>query len=251
MPTQQALLPDADRTDDAAPVPGSRSDTAPGGAPAEGGRFAGGGLAALRLVPVPDSSPPFDGELTAGTPAAAVAWPLGMGWGNFGRGVPAEFAGWPRGDAPADVQASAQPYGGARAGARAGAGGPDADADGDGGPGDDWSRQFVLLLTEALAGARPVRQILPWTTDRARAHVDRLMPLFSGGQRPRVQRVMTSRPTRDVIEMTVVVAIGARTRALAVRLEREFQPRQGAPGHRATQARRTSPRWLCTAIEAA
>jgi Family of unknown function (DUF6459) len=93
-------------------------------------------------------------------------------------------------------------------------------------------RQFAAFLVEGLAGVRPVRQLMPWMSTRGGAHLQRLMPLFKCGQRPKVLRVLTSRPTPDVIEMTMVVVTGPRTRALAVRLEH-------------------TDRWLCTDIEAA
>ena len=133
---------------------------------------------------------------------------------------------------------------------------PGLDADG------DWARQFARLLTEALSGARPVRQILPCTSDRARVQLRALMPLFAGGQRPRLLRVIATRPARDVIEMTVIAGLGARTRALAVRLQRadpaERPPAWLTPanpvGQRqvsALSAQPAGPRWLCTDIEAA
>jgi hypothetical protein len=259
MPTQQALLSHADVTNDAAPFTESRSGKAP-----DGGEPAGRGLPGLRLVPVPDTDPPFDGDPPAGAPAPGAPWASGRGWGHLGQTAPGHADGWaggggmlgsPRADseAPTRRRAAAAIPAGSQAGAQAPAGAA----------GDDWSRQFALLLTEALAGARPLRQILPWTTDRARAHLEKLMPLFSGGQRPRVQRVLTSRPTSDAIEMTVVVAVGPRTRALAVRLERVLHPQGGVargggtrsrlpgPAMPRAQAERTPPQWLCTAIEAA
>ena len=139
--------------------------------------------------------------------------------------------------------------------------------DGDG----DWARRFARLLTEALSGARPVRQILPCTSGRARVQLRALMPLFAGGQRPRLLRVIATRPTRDVIEMTVITGLGPRTRALAVRLQRadpaerpawlnpagtgSVEQRQlSAPSTRTAQpgkAAAATPRWLCTDIEAA
>ncbi len=122
--------------------------------------------------------------------------------------------------------------------------------------GQAWPRQFAVLLTEALTGDRPIRQIRQWLSPRGRAHLHRLLPLFGDGQRARVHRVMTTQPSPDVIEMTVVVAVGPRIRALAVRLAlaapqqrpgwREKQPAP-VPAPRAA----TSPRWLCTDIEAA
>ena len=181
--------------------------------------------------------------------------------------------GPPFDDDPAAAIVTAE---GGTAGARTAATGADAaQARAD----SDWARRFALLLCEALAGARPIRQIQPWTTERARPKLERLMPLFGGGQRPRVLRVITTRPTRDVIEMTVVVGLERRTRALAVRLERtdpadqagwrdqswlkqtaRSRPAQPGPGAQpgldgrpgqAPQPTRTGPRWLCTAIEAA
>jgi hypothetical protein len=183
-------------------------------------------LSALRLVPVPDVGPPFDGELATCATAGIMA---GHSWAREIGTV----------DGPADSMTGT-------AGMRRSES-----------PGE-WPQQFARLLAEALAGARPVRQILPWTSDRARGHLHRLMPLFGGGQRPRVMRVIATRPTREVIEMTVILKLGARTRALAIRLEHM------APGrhlsrhaeHDANGAQPSSPypaplRWVCTDIEAA
>ena len=228
MPTQQALLSHAQLSNDG--TPHAESDA--------GAESAGCSLPALRLVPVPDTGPPFDGDLSADAVAAAVTRPSGWGWPSVHQDTEAPGAEPGTGTAdPGPPSRGAGPIG-----SRAE---------------DDWSRQFALLLTEALAGARPLRQILPWTTERARCHLDKLMPLFSGGQRPRVQRVVTSRPTRDAIEMTVVVGVGTRTRALAVRLERAWQPQPTArptgvarpqlPG----KTGRAAPQWRCTDIEAA
>jgi hypothetical protein len=102
-------------------------------------------------------------------------------------------------------------------------------------------RQFAVLLIEGLAGVRPVRQLMPWMSKRGRAHLLRLMPLFTGGHQPKVRRVLITRPAPEVIEMTMVVETGPRTRALAVRLEHAEQPSDGT---RAAQ-------WRCTDIEAA
>jgi hypothetical protein len=121
--------------------------------------------------------------------------------------------------------------------------------------GHSWSRQFAVLLAEALTGARPVRQILPWLSQRGTVHLYRLLPLFSGGQGARVQRIMTTQPSPEVIEMTLIVALGPRTRALAVRLARAepTQPpqwRNKLPARAAASRQATSTRWLCTDIEA-
>lgn len=100
-------------------------------------------------------------------------------------------------------------------------------------------RQFAAFLVEGLAGLRPARQLRPWLSERGRVHLHRLMPLF-GGHQPRLLRVLTARPSPDVIEMTMVVVTGPRTRAVAVRLERAPLP-----------ARKAAPPWVCTDIEAA
>jgi hypothetical protein len=107
-----------------------------------------------------------------------------------------------------------------------------------------WPRQFAQVVVEVLAGSRPARQIFPWTTDRARTQLHRLIPLLGYDQRPRIQRIVTSRPAARVVEMTVVVNFGVRTRALAMRFE-HVAGRQAAPGLPARPAC-----WLCTEIEA-
>lgn len=96
-------------------------------------------------------------------------------------------------------------------------------------------RQFAVLLAEVLAGVRPPRQLAPWLSKRGSLHVHQLMPLFKTGHQPRVLRVLATRPAPNVVEMTMIVAMGTRPRALAIRLE-----------HAAQQ-----DRWQCTDIESA
>jgi len=111
-------------------------------------------------------------------------------------------------------------------------------------PGAAWPRQFAQVIVEILAGSRPSRQIIPWTTDRVRAQIDGLTRLLTSDQRPRLRRVMTSQPAVSVVEMTMVVGFGPRSRALALRFEHRPE-RPAAPGRPARPAR-----WLCTEIEA-
>ena len=170
----------------------------------------------LRLVTVPGGWPPYDCETHgAACPVASTAAAAGP---RAGRQVPepAELA------RPATPPGSATPPG------------PDA----------AWPGKFAQVIVEILAGLRPSRQIAPWTTDRVRAQVDGLTRLLASDQRPRLQRVITSRPAVSVVEMTMVVGFGRRSRALALRFERR-PARPATPGRPARPAR-----WLCTEIEA-
>jgi hypothetical protein len=194
-------------------------------------------LMALRLVKVPDPSPPFDDELSpAPFPAPAEELP-------YAPPSPAELSA-SADDLPparaADVQPARRRVG--RAHAQPIKSGPGRASDPELGL---WPSQFAQVLAETLAGSRPASQIVPWTTERARAHIRRLGPLLAMEQRPRVQRVVTSRPADGVVEFAAIVGFGPRTRALAGRLERA-SPRPATPGRPARQAR-----WLCTAIESA
>lgn len=169
------------------------------------------------MLPIPDSAPPYDDE-----PGGPVS-----------PGLPV-----PPGRRPArHLTVAAGPAGAAGPAAAARAQGPAA------APG--WPSQFAQVLAETLAGSRPQRQLAPWTTERARRHIQRLGPLLAAGQQPRVRRVVTFRPATDVVEMTVIVGVGSRVRALAVRLERDG-PHRASPGRDAQAAR-----WVAVAVEAA
>jgi hypothetical protein len=78
--------------------------------------------------------------------------------------------------------------------------------------------------------------------------------MLAASRQPRVRRVIVTSPVQGVLEMTVIVDIGSRSRAVAVRLER---PATGAGPGSAPMAGQTpgaagnSPTWLCTVVEAA
>jgi hypothetical protein len=110
-------------------------------------------------------------------------------------------------------------------------------------PAITWSRQFAQVIVEILAGARSPRQLAPLTTEHVRARIGQLSQTLTPGQKPRIRRIVTSRPTARVVEMTVVLSFGPRSRALALRLE-HVPPRRPAPGLPGRPAR-----WLCTEIE--
>jgi Family of unknown function (DUF6459) len=188
-------------------------------------------LAVLRLVDVPDAAPPYDCE-THGASCPALGDPA-----PGPAGADSDLEAWiPPG--PAD-----EAGGGGTAGGSGTVGGGGA-AGGAAGMTGAWPRQFAQVMVEILAGMRPLRQVVPWATDDAVARIRGLIPGFASGQRPRIQRVVTSRPAAGAVEMTVVACIGPRTRALAMRFE-HLAARQAAPGLPPRPAR-----WLCTAIEA-
>jgi Family of unknown function (DUF6459) len=188
-------------------------------------------LVAVRPFAIPDCAPPFDGADGSAPDAAGQPEP---------RDGPAGAAGpEPGRDAP-DADGPSADSGGPgadsrRPGPRSGGPGPGGPGSPAAGPGG-WPSQFAQVLAETLAGSRPAQQLAPWTTEQTRQRIRQLGPLLATGERPRVRRVMTSAPARDVLEMTAVVGFGPRVRVLALRLERAPQPRD---------------RWRCTAIESA
>jgi hypothetical protein len=82
------------------------------------------------------------------------------------------------------------------------------------------------------------------TTDRVRAKIEVLALRLVRGGRPRIQSVRTSQPAASVVEITVVIGSGPRSRALAMRLE-HMPARSATPGLPGRPAR-----WLCTELEA-
>jgi hypothetical protein len=163
--------------------------------------------AAVRLCRIPDPAPPYDAETAPGSRPGVPGKSAAANRDGAGRPLPPRL--------PAPVTSPA------------------------------WPSRFAQVLAETLAGSRPPGQMVPWTTEMARLHIERLGPRLASGQRPIVRRVVTFHPTADVMEMTVVVGFGARVRALAVRLER-------ADLHPQARGRRPeAPRWLCTAVESA
>jgi hypothetical protein len=188
----------------------------------------------LRQVAVPSGWPPYDCEAHgAACPAADQ---------EAGHQPARPDAGRPD---PAGPDAGAEARGTA-------AGGTPATASGQGrpdghdpvpGPSAAWCGQFAQVLVEVLAGYRPAKQLARATTERVREHVNLLSCAVDGGERPRIRRVMTSRPAAGVVEMTMVASFGSRSRALAIRFE-HVPARPPAPGRPARPAR-----WLCTEIE--
>jgi hypothetical protein len=198
---------------------------------------------AVRRLVIPDSAPPYDDELRPGPSSPGRAGRSSVSGARPARAAQPGQDPAPRGAGPAPASPrpgnpSPRPAGPRPLSSRGQAGSRSA-ADG------GWPGQFAQALAETLAGSRPSQQIVPWTTVQARRRIRQLGPQLSATQRPLVRRIVTSHPADDVVEMTVVVRFGTRTRALAVRLERDG-PRLRSPGRQASPGR-----WLCTAIEAA
>ena len=203
----------------------------PGCPKAPGGRRPLPDPAAIQLFLIPESAPPYDEVIPAGETGGGSlpAWsPRSAELRGRGGGKP---AGRPARD---ETLGGHQPPTVAPGTPVAAPGVP---------PG--WENRFAQVLAETLAGARPPRQIVPWTTEEARRRIQRLSARLMSEQRPRVRRVLTSLPAPDVMEMTVVVGFGPRVKALAVRLEQTGEGPAAPPGQRA------AARWVCTAVEAA
>jgi Family of unknown function (DUF6459) len=206
--------------------------------------------AGVRLVAVPDSAPPYDDERPAAAPGGSRRLrrlTLATGPGAVLRAAASGAAAAPASHAdpeppcepaiPGQGTMHRQPPAAGQSGSNPPRRGQPAAA--------EWPGQFAQALAETLAGSRPQGQMVPWTTDQARKRIRQLGPMLAGGVQPRVRRVLTSRPTSGVVEMTVIVGFGSSVRALAVRLERDG-PHGATPGRAARAAR-----WVCTAIEAA
>lgn len=203
-------------------------------------------LPELRLVVVPDAAPPYDCD-THGAVCPARREVSGAG----SRGN-SQLPG-PDASAPSDGSASAVDSASAdgsaartasalRAAPAASAGSAPRGGSSASGGAAAWPGHFAQVVVEILAGARSMRQIIPCTTDRVRAQVGHLVPLLASDQRPRIQRIVTSCPAARIVEMTVVVSFGPRSRALAIRCE-HIPARAATPGLPPRPAR-----WLCTEL---
>lgn len=102
-----------------------------------------------------------------------------------------------------------------------------------------WAARLSQALAEVLSGTRPAQQLVRWTSLDVyaclRRHVaHRLQNTVPGRTRPApvvLRSVRLSEPLEGIAEVSAVLQIGPRARALALRLE-------GVDG-----------RWRCTAFE--
>lgn len=113
---------------------------------------------------------------------------------------------------------------------------------------EQWSRRFAQAAVEIVGGDRPVTQLLRWTSPAVFADLERRACLVAraGGHRPGVGRVQPVSPkvlsvhscfvSGTVVETSIHVRYGERSRALAARFE-EQTPKNGPT------------RWVCTALD--
>jgi hypothetical protein len=225
-------MPSTTLTPDPPATPSQRTPTESPTAPGQRTPPESPASSELRLITVPAGWPPYDCE-THGA-ACPVARAAALTKPHISHQAPAP-AGPPRPTAPPlapDQSSAGQSSAGQGSAGQSSAGQTTA-----------LPRKFAQVIVEILAGSRPLRQTVGWTTDRVRAQIGDLTQVLASDQRPRLRRVVTSQPAASVVEMTVVVTFGARSRALAMRFEHvpARQPRPGLPARPA--------RWLCTELE--
>lgn len=100
-----------------------------------------------------------------------------------------------------------------------------------------WAARLAQAVVETIGGQRPVNQLIRWTAPDVYRDLERrvqLVRLASAGQRtvrPQVRSVHVCRPTPDCAEVSVHIRHGARSRAMAMRMDRK------------------GDRWQCTVLE--
>jgi hypothetical protein len=190
----------------------------------------------LRLLPRPQSEPPYDDELPAGADrgAAAVQGTLALTFtvGNDVPAVPeppAQLRLLPTDEETAEDEArEIEAFCTRRVTPRSDLPDP-----------RRWSARLAQGLVEVLAGVRPLPQLAPWVSEeifaelQPRVRAAERRPNRGPGMRVRAQlrTIRLCEPADGVAEVSAVVQNGNRCRALALRLE-------GLDG-----------RWRCTALE--
>jgi hypothetical protein len=101
-----------------------------------------------------------------------------------------------------------------------------------------WAARFAQAVVETLGGQRPVSQLVRWTAPDVHRDLQRRALLIRQAARgtrspirPQVRSVHVCRPSAGSAEVSVHVRHGARSRALAMRLERR------------------DDRWVCTVLQ--
>jgi hypothetical protein len=96
-----------------------------------------------------------------------------------------------------------------------------------------WSALLAQGIAEALSGHRPPQQLIRWTDEDVYEMLTHRLAgrVRTDGSRPLVRSVRICRPRFGIVEVTAVVDVSGRCRALAFRLDAE-------DGH-----------WRCTALD--
>src|SRR5215469_14007668 len=162
---------------------------------------------AIMSVAVPDAAPPYDGARAAPEPAECAAAECAAA-----ECAAAECAA---AECPVEVARAIAAVTAVTDASRASVPRP-----GQGQFTGHWPSQFAQVLAETLAGSRPPNQLTAWTTHQTRRRIGQLGRVLSTAHQPRVRRVIVTSPAGGVLEMAVIVGLGTRVRALAVRLER-------------------------------
>jgi hypothetical protein len=100
-----------------------------------------------------------------------------------------------------------------------------------------WAARMAQAVVEAVAGQRPVSQLVRWMSPSVYRDLERRVQLVrraaEGARtvRPQVRSIHVCRPTAVAAEVSVHVRHGGRSRAVAMRMERRGE------------------RWQCTVLE--
>ncbi|HLR93486.1 MAG TPA: Rv3235 family protein [Jiangellaceae bacterium] len=194
-------------------------------------------VAPARRMPLPHSEPPYDDELHSGSfhrPAGVLravpdqptldlehALPSGLPAAPQLR-APVRLVALPSANGMDDVEARAEPR---RPTSSSELPEP-----------RRWAARLAQAVLESLGGRRPVQQLSRWLDEAVFAALSRSVrasgrPRAARSPQVVVRSVRAARPTSSTVEACVVVQVGRRARAVALRLE-------GLDG-----------RWMCTALD--
>lgn len=182
----------------------------------------------LRVLPAPESNPPYDDEARPAVPTRSVT-PTAPD--------PAQGTLTLSFRLSSGVHASPRPPSALRPIERS-AHGQAPEPDSQRPAARMWACRFVQALVEVLSGTRPATQLVSWTSAEVYDRVKRRAAVPGGWPphggrlgRPAVHSVRLCRPQVCAAEVCAVVHAGGRARAMALRLEGD------------------GPRWRCTELE--
>lgn len=169
----------------------------------------------LRRLPVPVSQPPFDDEIGVAPPAGAVRRRTRRGGQVQGTLALAVVASADLVEPPPPDPAD---------GAHPRPALPDPRR---------WTATLAQAALEGMHGRRSIQQLVRWTDEAVYKAIARRAAeqVATPAVRPRVRTIRSCQVTDTVAEVCVVVQLGTRVRAVAVRLEA------------------VDDRWLCTAFD--